>query len=203
MACTNHPAVNEGIVRCVRCHKQFCADCVAILRGFPYCAGCKGEEVRDIQSGTAPGSLELASIWRRLGAVFIDNFITQFGVCLIAFPIALALGLLGGLAQTKSDMLGALIQLIALPFAIVIPLVYEGLMLKSRGQTLGKMAVGIKVVTPSGTDISPSQAWKRAGVKAAFSVCCALIDLLPALFAPEKTCLHDSIAETRVVKLLR
>ena len=203
MACTNHPAVNEGIVRCVRCHKQFCADCVAILRGFPYCAGCKGEQVRDLQSGTAPGSLELASIWRRLGAIFIDNFITQFGVCLVAFPIALVLGLLGGLAQVKDELFGVAIQLVALPFAVVIPLVYEGLMLTSRGQTLGKMAVGIKVVTTSGADISPGQAWKRAAVKAAFNMCCALIDLLPALFTPEKTCLHDSIAETRVVKLPR
>ena len=203
MACTNHPTVSEGIVRCVRCHKQFCPDCVVFLRGFPYCGGCKGEEVRDIRSGMAPGALELASIWRRIGAVFIDNFITQFGVCLVAFPIALAAGVIGGVAQVKDETFGVLIQLVALPFVILVPLVYEGLMLKSRGQTLGKMAVAIKVVTPSGADISSGQAWKRATVKAVFNACCVFIDFLPALFSQEKTCLHDSIAQTRVVKLPR
>jgi uncharacterized RDD family membrane protein YckC len=73
-------------------------------------------------------------------------------------------------------------------------------MLQRRGQTLGKMALRIKVVTPDGGDISPGQAWGRAVLKLALGTCMG-IDYLPALFTRERTCLHDMIVKTRVVRV--
>src|SRR5512135_2008321 len=75
MACVNHPAVATGLVRCRRCGQTFCRSCVVALRGQYYCARCKQEQVRDIQSGTEAGVLELASIGRRFVAQLVDGFL--------------------------------------------------------------------------------------------------------------------------------
>lgn len=197
MACANHPTVNEGIVRCTRCHRQFCQDCVAYLRGFPYCASCKNEQVRDVQSGTTPGTLELASLGRRFGARWIDGFITSMALFPCTFGIGFFVAAAGASANADSKMVGVLAQLLVLPISIGVPLVYEGLMLQKRGQTLGKMALGIKVVTPEGSDITPGQAWGRTALWTFLSC----LDAIPALFTPEKTCIHDMAAKTRVVRL--
>ncbi len=201
MACTNHPAVVEGIVRCTRCHRQFCQDCVVLLRGFPYCADCKGEQVRDIQSGAPAGSVDLASIWARIAALIIDSIACGLVVCVVVFPLALLVGILGAATRTDQQAFRVIAQLVSVPFQFLIPFLYEALMVKARGQTLGKMALGIKVVTPEGNDVDAGTAWKRAAVKSGIAVCCVFIDDLPACFDDEKMTLHDRIAETRVVRV--
>lgn len=201
MGCANHPAVNEGIVRCTRCHRQFCQDCVAYLRGFPYCAECKGEQVRDIQSGTTPGALDLASVWQRLGAILLDQLLVSCVTLPIFAALFVGLGVFGAVAKAREEILAILVWLAIIPLAIGLPIVYEGWMLQARGQTLGKMALGIKVVTPEGAQISAGQAWGRTGVRLAIGMFCALADYIPALFTPEKTCVHDMLAKTRVVRL--
>jgi uncharacterized RDD family membrane protein YckC len=81
---------------------------------------------------------------------------------------------------------------------------YEGTMLQWRGQTLGKMALRIKVVTPEGGSISAGQAWIRPLVRG-FLGCLwllgVLVDYVPAFITQKKTCVHDMAAKTRVVRL--
>jgi uncharacterized RDD family membrane protein YckC len=79
------------------------------------------------------------------------------------------------------------------------PVVYEGFMLQKRGQTLGKMALGLKVVTPDGGEISRGQAWARPALRLVLGTC-MIIDYLAALVTRERTCLHDMIVKTRVVR---
>jgi uncharacterized RDD family membrane protein YckC len=86
------------------------------------------------------------------------------------------------------------------PILLGLPLVYEALMLKRNGQTLGKLAVGVRVVTPEGQPISRGQAWARAAIKVILGSCLG-IDYLPAFFTRERTCFHDMIARTRVIRL--
>ena len=76
-------------------------------------------------------------------------------------------------------------------------------MLSQRGQTLGKIAMNIKVVTPEGRDLRPGEAWKRALARLLFDNCASIINYLPALFSREKTCLHDVAAKTRVINWRR
>jgi uncharacterized RDD family membrane protein YckC len=92
-------------------------------------------------------------------------------------------------------------SLVFIAGASVVNLLYEGMMLQARGQTLGKMALGIKVVTPDGEDISPGQAWGRALVRVIFNALqyISLVNYLPAFFSQEKKTVHDSVAKTRVV----
>jgi uncharacterized RDD family membrane protein YckC len=74
---------------------------------------------------------------------------------------------------------------------------------KKGGQTFGKMALGIKVVTPEGNEISAKQAWGRAAMRMAIGFVCYLVDYIPAFFDREKKCLHDMVASTRVVRIQR
>jgi uncharacterized RDD family membrane protein YckC len=197
MPCVNHPAVNVGLVRCRRCGQTFCRSCVVALRGQYYCARCKQEQLRDIQSGTEAGVLELSSIGRRFGAMWVDSFV----LLAVLMPLFIAVGVAAATAGRAQPGLG--FNVLAMVVAAAIMFVYEGLMLSSRGQTLGKMAVGIKVVTPEGRDISGGQAWGRALTRQVFFSYLSLVNYLPALFTKQKTAIHDMAAKTRVVRFRR
>jgi uncharacterized RDD family membrane protein YckC len=72
-------------------------------------------------------------------------------------------------------------------------------MLRDGGQTLGKKAMGIKVVTPQGNDITSGQAWLRAGSRVLMSfVYVWILDVL-FIFSEKRRTLHDRIAQTVVV----
>jgi uncharacterized RDD family membrane protein YckC len=71
-------------------------------------------------------------------------------------------------------------------------------MLASGGQTVGKKALSIKVVTAEGAEITPGQAWGRAASRLLIGIFCWPIDYLVA-FGEERTTLHDMMAKTRVV----
>lgn len=199
MACANHPAVNVGLVRCKRCEKGFCRNCVVALRGQYYCARCKADQVRDIQSGTEAGVLELATIGRRFGAQWVDGLV--FLAVFLPVYVFLFLGASAAADGTADVGLGPTVLLTIGGAALIF--LYEGLMLSSRGQTLGKMAVGIKVVTPEGQEIGAGQAWARALVRQVFFSYFALVNVLPALFTKQRTAVHDLAAKTRVVRFRR
>jgi uncharacterized RDD family membrane protein YckC len=203
MTCVNHASVTAGLLRCQRCQQTFCRNCLVALRGFFYCADCKGQQVRDIQSGTEAGVLELASVGRRFAAMWLDGMLQGF---VIAVPVLLVIFLGASAGPTDPQQFEKTMGLVMIPlmFALVaMMVVYEGLMLASRGQTLGKMAVGIKVVTPEGNDISTGQAWGRAALRQVFFSYFAAINYLPAFFTKQKTAIHDLACKTRVVRSRR
>ena len=86
---------------------------------------------------------------------------------------------------------------------------YEGAMLTLCGQTLGKIALGVRVVTPDGGDPGAARAWLRAAVRGAFGAgmyylfpllaVLAMVDYVPAFLGGERKALHDRVAGTRVV----
>jgi uncharacterized RDD family membrane protein YckC len=205
MPCPNHPAVAVGLDRCERCGGIFCPDCFVVVMDAPYCASCKLELIRDLRSGLQPGSLDLGSIGRRLAALWLDGFLTSMASYALLIPLMIAIaGAAGAAAEAATDsgedpFVGVL-GLLVYPIALGIPLVYEGWMLTLRSQTLGKMALGVKVVTPEGGPISTGQAWGRTALKVVFASCMG-ITYVPALMTRERTCLHDMIAGTRVVRV--
>jgi uncharacterized RDD family membrane protein YckC len=203
MTCVNHPSMMAGIVRCRRCQRTFCRNCVVALRGQYYCAECKGQQVRDIQSGTEAGVLELAGIGRRFAAVWLDSMLATLVLVIpVMIVVAMDVASAAGNPEQAQTRMGGFIVFAAIG-VVVLMLVYEGLMLSSRGQTLGKMAVGIKVVTPEGHDITGGQAWGRAALRQVFFSYFALINYLPAFFTKQKTAIHDLACKTRVVRSRR
>lgn len=193
MICRNHIDVTEGVRRCSRCGSTFCGDCLVTIQNKPYCATCKHEHLLDVRSGVAPGALSLATIWKRFGAIFVDGLIVNLPMYVIL------MGFVFGTASAGEEP-NPLLNLIGIPFMFV-HMIYEGLMFQLKdGQTLGKMALKVKVVRPDGSSITTGQAWGRAAMKLVLG-CLWFVDYIPAFFTREKTTLHDLIAGTRVVEM--
>jgi uncharacterized RDD family membrane protein YckC len=66
------------------------------------------------------------------------------------------------------------------------------------GQTLGKMAAGIAVVSDSGQPLDPAGAITRA-IVGAVSLLVGGLGFVPALVAADRRALHDRVAGTRVI----
>lgn len=184
MICRNHVDVSEGVRRCSRCGSTFCRDCLVEIGGAPYCATCKTEQLLDVRSGVS-GVLDLAPIGRRFWAYLADVFILYA----VNFAIGFALGIAMRNNAAAAPVLGCVSALVGL----VITIVYDGALVASSGQTLGKRALKIKVVSETGADVTAGQAWGRALAK--------LIPFaqLVALFNNERKGIHDMLAHTRVV----
>jgi len=196
MVCRNHPEATGSIIRCSRCLVPFCSDCIVRLQGHPYCGDCKDEHVRDLASGVDSTALEVAGVGKRFAALFVDSLIIALPTIIAVVVLGVGAALGGKTAKQPSPLFN-LVGFVQVPFMIV----YEGLMLGFRGQTLGKMALKVKVVRPDGTPISRGQAWGRAVTRGVFLSFLALINYLPAFFTKEKTCVHDLAARTRVISI--
>jgi uncharacterized RDD family membrane protein YckC len=190
-SCPNHPDVVEGLRYCSRCGQVFCSDCLVAIRGNTYCATCKAEQLLDLTSGVDQFTLDLAGIGRRFAAYLIDFMVLWIPLIVIGIAITVALA-------SNKEFNPIWFQPAAL-LAIVLWIVYEALMLASRGQTLGKMAMKIKVVRADGAELSSGQAWGRAFMRQVLASCLSIFDYIPAFFTKERTCLHDLVANTRVV----
>ena len=197
MPCKNHPFVEDNLTRCSRCAEAFCPDCIVEIGGLPYCLSCKMESMRDLRSGVPVHELDMASIGRRFVAVFLDGLVLAIPLILLVVLVAVPLGLLG----SEDNMPLALFSQLVLSMMMgTVYILYEGLMLASGGQTVGKKAMSLKVVTAEGNDIAKGQAWTRAVSRQLLGLvpCLGLIDYLVA-FGQERTCIHDIMAKTRVV----
>ena len=81
---------------------------------------------------------------------------------------------------------------------IAVNVAYEVYFLTSRGATLGKMALGLRVVTADGGPITAGLALGRyaSTVLSAFTL---MIGYIMAAFDDQKRALHDRICNTRVI----
>lgn len=136
----------------------------------------------------------LAPLGRRLLARIIDALV-------VGVPMALLIIAAGGHDSPRG---GTYLQQ---SLALLVYFAYDGLMLTSRGQTLGKMAMRIRVARVEGGEIPRGGAgWARAAVYALPQlVPCVgfLFWLLNVLYCtwdqPLRQCLHDKAARTVVV----
>lgn len=200
MACTNHPEVFDQVVPCARCGQPFCPSCRIELRGRSVCVRCKREDLLDLRSGRRLDGLDLASTGRRFLALFIDNLLWGVVFYSVLFAVVMIAGVAGMQSGTEAAGMAILgFGCVVILLAFICRVVYEGWMLQAKSQTVGKMVVGIEVVTPSGGRIRPGQAWMRAGMRFLLDSVLSLVNYLPAFFTPDRTCLHDMIATTRVI----
>jgi uncharacterized RDD family membrane protein YckC len=85
-------------------------------------------------------------------------------------------------------------------FLLLLKLAYFSAFTAVGGQTIGKMALRIRVVTEDHGSIDAALAFRRAAVGAVSTAFLGL-GLLPAFFDAERRAFHDRIARTRVVAL--
>jgi uncharacterized RDD family membrane protein YckC len=138
----------------------------------------------------------LADRWRRLVARIIDALI-------IGIPVGFLVGLAWGGYDVNNVGRSAVQDLV---YALVY-FVYEALMLTTRGQTVGKMAMKIRVgLLANGQIPAGPPGWTRAAVYAlppvvpCFGSIFWLVNVLWLVWdQPYRQALHDKAAKTVVV----
>ena len=116
--------------------------------------------------------------WIRFGAALIDGVVILF----ISFVFSFALG-------------------VGRVFAIFVPWLYYWLFTGLKGQTLGKMAVGIKVVNAQGAVPGLGMAALREIPGKILSFVAIYLGFLWIIWDGQKQGWHDKIAKTHVLRV--
>ena len=137
----------------------------------------------------------LASPWVRLGATLIDALL---------FGLALMPGLVVGYAMGGTDLSAPGFALMGLGFLVFLG--YNGYLLTTRGQTVGKQLLKLRIV---GVDTYENPGFVRAVLIRSIATgfignlplvgnVFSLVDVL-FIFSAEHRCIHDHMARTVVV----
>ena len=195
---------------CAECGKPFPDDeLVGYLTAF-ICAGCKDRFFQKLREGAKlPGLVEYGGFWIRVGAKLLDHVIIMFIILifvLILGGIIAAVGFGTGSFQKINPndpgfiflVFGAELLYIALIFGV--QAVYNVWFVLKYGATPGKLALGLKLVTPDGKPLTWQRALARFGAEIFITGMTCNIGYLIAAFDDERRTLHDHICNTRVVK---
>ena len=153
----------------------------------------------------AGGDVVQAGFWKRVAAYLIDAF--ALGIVTQIVQLVLMMGFfgmnMGTLASNPESMFSGTTGILFILAVYIIPLAmgaayYAAFHASSKQATLGKMAVGIKVVRTDGTRISLGRGVGRYFGFMLSSIIMG-IGLLMAAFTERKQGLHDMICDTLVV----
>jgi len=209
------PGANR--VNCPQCGQSFPLDRPAVAQAQNFtltadaptiiCPSCKLQQPQMTHCGqcglalamseATAVSIPYAGFWLRVVASIIDSlalFAIQM-VCALIF--SLAGGLLGSNLDGRENGGFGILWL----FTTVIGLAYYVVFTGSCGQTLGKMALRIKVVRTNGSDFGYGRALLREVPGKFVSGLILGIGYLMVAFDERKQGLHDKIADSYVVKL--
>ncbi|MBW8481544.1 RDD family protein [Actinomadura parmotrematis] len=152
--------------------------------------------------GHADPAAGLAGRWRRLGAAVLDSLLIGIvgNLVMLPFPQFIEARTVNGQASLHFHAGGAGVQLLV----VVAQFFYYVIMHARFGQTLGKMALSIRVVREDdGGAVSFGQAAWRSGFNYLISLfTCGvggLLDIAWILWDPRRQALHDKVAKTLVV----
>jgi uncharacterized RDD family membrane protein YckC len=161
-------------------------------------------------SAPVAGQYALAGWWSRVGAALIDGVIIGVGglLLLIAITAPFSIGFFASEdAGVVSIVVGLFIAIICVSVAAL--LYAPALMARTNGKTVGRMAVGIRVVRAKGEPMTFGFAMLReVAVKALlFGIAGSLTgglanlaDVLWPLWDEENRALHDMVVDSRVIK---
>ena len=161
-------------------------------------------------SGAVSGRPQLSGWWRRVVAAVLDGLIIGIGSAILFVAITAPFSI-GFFANDTVGVVAVLVgALLALGCIAVVSFLYAPyLMARWNGQTLGRKAVGIRVIRANG---EPMTFWfamlREVVVKAllfgflgsiTFGIA-SVLDVLWPLWDEENRALHDFIVNTRVIK---
>jgi uncharacterized RDD family membrane protein YckC len=139
-----------------------------------------------------PAAVAVSGPGRRLFAAAVDLLILlSIDVAVIYFTFQIA-----GVPFSSWQAIPVL------PLALFLTMVkvsYFSVFTMLGGQTVGKMATGIRVVADNDRDVEPAQAVQRT-LAALASVATVGIGFAPVLLGGDRRALHDRVARTRVVR---
>lgn len=190
--------------------RQFCSECgrpflsgdLVRFGSAAVCADCKPAYVQRMREGVGTAdSTVYGGFWRRFLAVILDAIILSIAM----FPIRMLMSMIGlGIAiprfgATPLETFSAAYFSLATGVSFALAIVYHVYFISQKGATLGKMIVGVKVVTATGGPVSVGRAFGRyfACYLSGLILC---IGYIIAAFDDQKRALHDHICNTRVIR---
>ncbi|MBS1834556.1 MAG: RDD family protein [Acidobacteria bacterium] len=184
-------------VTCANCGQMFSMNDVVYLGNGYVCAGCKPAYMQRMREGgaSAVGPRRYGGFWIRFVAILIDGLILGIAGALISFPVQLAVGAISDNPMSLIAISG-LLQLVQMAGAAA----YMGYFLSTKGATIGKQVMGLKVIRSDGSPIT----FQRGVGRYFASMVSALIlglGYIIAAFDAEKRTLHDYICDTRVISI--
>ena len=161
--------------------------------------------------GVPAAHWELSGWWRRVAAHLLDGIVIGIGALVLFLVLGAIFGsgfLIGDTTGVVAVILGLIIWFTCIAVAAL--LYAPWMMARTNGQTLGRMAVGIRVVRPDGQPIDFGFAMLRevavkwllfnvVGGSITFGLA-ALVDVLWPLWDDQNRALHDMIVSSHVVK---
>ena len=189
----NEASSPETLIFCSQCGRSFPVDDLLRFGDSYVCADCKSSFVQRVREGVTVGpALNYASFGMRFLALLIDGVILFIASLAIGFifpgPVRPTPGSIYGLFS-----LGTLLNL-GIGFA------YYVFLLTAYGATLGKMAMGVRIVTSDGGPLSFGRSTGRYFCANFLEPFTLGIGYLLALFDDQARTLHDRICGTRAIK---
>lgn len=182
-------------VVCSNCFRQFPESEVIRYQDSWVCASCKPLFFQRLkEGGVVPGFLDYAPFWPRFGAKLIDAIITNVASGIVQLAILIPTGFF-----SKHDALFGVTYIISVLLGMAIDITYYVYFLVRYSATPGKMALGLKVVTPEGGPITMGTAVGRYFAEILSKMIC-FVGYIMAAFDEEKRALHDRLCNTRVVR---
>lgn len=177
---------------CVECgHATPSDEGIRIGNAF-VCAACKPVFLQRLQQGLAtPAAMHYAGFGVRFCAKFID------GTLLSAAQVPL-LQLVSLTSDSSDGMMAPLLMAMSSLFGFCLGIAYGTGMVGRYGATVGKMAMGLRVVRADGSPVGYARALGRS-LSEIISAILMNIGYLMAAFDVERRTLHDRICETRVI----
>lgn len=137
--------------------------------------------------------MQYASVWLRIVALLIDGFILS-GIFVI---IVIILAIIAAITRTNATTIGILIILIL----IALPIGYFIYMEATRGATLGKKALGLRIVKVDGRPIGSNEAILRSLLRIVDNgFLGGLIGFICILATEKQQRVGDMVAKTIVIK---
>ena len=141
--------------------------------------------------------IRYAGFWIRYVAVFIDGLVIGIPVWITYFVSAFVLISSVGIDNIKN--ISFLTKILVQFPGTLIAWIYYVLMTKKYGATLGKKAVGIRVVSDKSKNLTWGQVILRETIGKIISAIILYVGYILAGFTGRKQALHDKIASTTVV----
>lgn len=144
-------------------------------------------------------TVQVIGFGRRFLAYLIDAILLSIVNNVVGLIVGLVVGLGGVALGSDSDNVSVAAQLFAACLGLLINVAYFAGFWATTGQTLGKMALGIKVISVDGSPVS----WGKALLRYLGYIVSSLVVFLGFIwvaFDPQRQGWHDKIAGTYVVR---
>ncbi len=190
---------------CSECGRPHPANEMVTIGAATVCAQCKPLYMQRVrEGGKAIGARRYAGFWIRFVARMLDGIILGVVALIVIIPAIFLLHIpfpIMAAGDDPANFLPGLLRFegMVAPISFGIFLLYEVYFLTSRGATIGKLALGLKVIRSDGAPLTAGRSTGRFFAYLLDSYFTLTIGFIIAGIDSEKRSLHDRICDTRVI----